>query len=169
MVESAISLDSSGTYIQYMWFQEKKTTANIQYMPDSYWYVACIIPINTKLKVYRSCLMSQKLVFHQSKCICAIKRILSTTPMYVSSSSFMYLRFPCYCDACLNSSVLRVGLKTLLNIIYIKISRPVLKGIRTILSLLLLIRAVMPVGSVSQINCCVWNRMPKLTLLITLG
>jgi len=100
-------------------------------------------------------LMSQKLVFHQSKCICAIKRILSTTPMYVSSSSFMYLRFPCYCDACLNSSVLRVGLKTLLNIIYIKISRPVLKGIRTILSLLLLIRAVMPVGSVSQINCCV--------------
>jgi len=31
--------------------------------------------------------MSQKLVFHQSKCICAIKRILSTTTMYVSSSS----------------------------------------------------------------------------------
>jgi len=28
---------------------------------------------------------------------------------------FMYLRFPCYCDACLNSSDLRVGLKTLLN------------------------------------------------------
>ena len=27
----------------------------------------------------------------------------------------MYLRFPCYCDACLNSSDLRVGLKTLLN------------------------------------------------------
>jgi len=61
--------------------------------------------------------MSQKLVFHQSKCICAIKRILSTTAMYVSSSSFMYLRFPCYCDACLNSSDLRVGLKTLLNTI----------------------------------------------------
>ena len=61
--------------------------------------------------------MSQKLVFHQSKCICAIKRILSTTAMYVSSSSFMYLRFPCYCDACLNSSTLRVGLKTLLNTI----------------------------------------------------
>jgi len=28
---------------------------------------------------------------------------------------FMYLCFPCYCDACLNSSNLRVGLKTLLN------------------------------------------------------
>jgi len=61
--------------------------------------------------------MSQKLVFHQSKCICAIMRILSTTATYVSSSSFIYLRFPCYCDACLNSSALRVGLKTLLNTI----------------------------------------------------
>jgi len=44
--------------------------------------------------------ISQKLVFHQRKCICAIKRILSTTAMYVSSSSFMYLRISCYCDAC---------------------------------------------------------------------
>ena len=61
--------------------------------------------------------MSQKLVFHQSKCMCAIKRILSTTAMYASSSSFMYLRFLRYCDACLNSSALRVGLKTLLNTI----------------------------------------------------
>jgi len=61
--------------------------------------------------------MSQKLVFHQSERICAIKRILSTTAMYVSSSSFMYLRIPCYCDACLNSSALRVGVKTLLNTI----------------------------------------------------
>jgi len=59
--------------------------------------------------------MSQKLVFHQSKCICSIKRILSTTAMYVSSSSFMYLSTPCYCDACLNSSALRVGVKTLLS------------------------------------------------------
>ena len=46
-----------------------------------------------------------------------IMLILSTTAMYVSSSSFIYLRFPCYCDACLNSSALRVGLKTLLNTI----------------------------------------------------
>jgi len=59
--------------------------------------------------------MSQKLVFHQSKFICANKRILSTTAMYVSSSSFMYLRSPCYCDACLNSSALRVGVTKLLN------------------------------------------------------
>ena len=61
--------------------------------------------------------MSQKLAFHQSKCICAIKRILSTTAMCVSSSSFMYLRIPCYCDACLKSSDLRVGVTTLLNTI----------------------------------------------------
>ena len=61
--------------------------------------------------------MSQKLVLHQSKCICAIKRILSTTAMYVSLSAFMYLRIPCYWDACLNSSSLRVGVKTLLNTI----------------------------------------------------
>jgi len=61
--------------------------------------------------------ISQKLVFHQNKCICAIKRILSTTAMYVSSSSFMYLRISCFCDACLNSSDLRVGVTTLLNTI----------------------------------------------------
>jgi len=30
-----------------------------------------------------------------------LKWILSTTAMYVSSSSFMYLRIPCYCNACL--------------------------------------------------------------------
>ena len=65
--------------------------------------------------------ISQKLVFHQSKCICAIKRILSTTAMYVSSSSFMYLRISCYCDACLNSSDLRVGVTTLLNTIQYKV------------------------------------------------
>jgi len=29
----------------------------------------------------------------------------------------LYLRIPCYCDACLNSSALRVGVKTLLNTI----------------------------------------------------
>jgi len=61
--------------------------------------------------------ISQKLMFHQSKCICAIKRILSTTAMYVSWSSFMYLRISCYCDACLNSSDLFVGVTTLLNTI----------------------------------------------------
>jgi len=55
--------------------------------------------------------MSQKLVFHKSKCICAIKRILSTTAMYVSSSPFMYLRFPCYCDACFKFKRLACGIE----------------------------------------------------------
>ena len=67
--------------------------------------------------------MSQKLVFHQTNCICAIKRILSTTVMYASSSSFIYLRIPCYCDACLNSSALRVGVKALLNTIHTKYNK----------------------------------------------
>ena len=53
--------------------------------------------------------MSQKLVFHQSKCVCAIKRILSTTAMLVSSPSFMYLRIPCYCDACFKVTRLACG------------------------------------------------------------
>jgi len=38
--------------------------------------------------------------------------------MYVSSSSYMYLRIPYYCDACLKSSALRVGVKTLHNTQY---------------------------------------------------
>ena len=71
--------------------------------------------------------VSQKLVFHQSKCICAIKRILSTTAMYVSSSSFMYLRISWYCDACLNSSDLRVGVTTLLNTIQFLFLSSILK------------------------------------------
>ena len=61
--------------------------------------------------------VSEKLVFHQSKCISAVKRIHSTTAMYVSSSFFMYLCIPCYGDACLKSSALRVGVKTLHNTI----------------------------------------------------
>ena len=32
-----------------------------------------------------------------------------------NSSSFMYLCIPCYCDACLKSNALRVGVKTLHN------------------------------------------------------
>ena len=61
--------------------------------------------------------MSQKLVFHQSKCICAIKHILSTAAMYVSSSSFNNNRSV---YACFKSSTLRVGVKTLLNTIQIQ-------------------------------------------------
>jgi len=65
--------------------------------------------------------VSQKLVFHQSKCISAIKRILSTTAMYVSSSSFIYFCIRCYCDVCLKSSALRVGVKMLHNTITLRL------------------------------------------------
>jgi len=41
-----------------------------------------------------------------------------TETLVLLSASFMYLRFPCYCDACLNAIDLRVGLKTLLNTIH---------------------------------------------------
>jgi len=62
--------------------------------------------------------VSCKFVFHQSKCISAIQRIHSTTATYISSSSFMYLCIPCYCDACLKSITLRVGVKTSHNTVY---------------------------------------------------
>jgi len=62
--------------------------------------------------------VSRKLVFHQSKCISAIKRIHSTTATYISLSSSMCLYIPWYWDACLKSSPLRVGVKTLHNTIH---------------------------------------------------
>ena len=52
-----------------------------------------------------------------SKCISAIKHILSTTAQHLSSSSFMYLCFSLYCDACLNPSAMCVGVKTLHNML----------------------------------------------------
>ena len=61
--------------------------------------------------------VSQKLMFHQSKCISAIKHILSTVATCISSSFFMYLCISCHCDVCLQSSALRVGVKTLHNTI----------------------------------------------------
>ena len=68
--------------------------------------------------------VSQKLVFHQNGCIGAIKRGLSTTVMYVPSSSFMCLRVPCYCDVCLKSSALRVGGFTIQYNFTIQIYKP---------------------------------------------
>jgi len=62
--------------------------------------------------VLKACISSK-----YSKCISAIKRILYITAMYIFSSSFVYLCFSLYCDACLKSSVWRVGVKTLHNTI----------------------------------------------------
>ena len=62
--------------------------------------------------VLKACISSK-----YSKCISAIKRILYTTAMYISSSSFVHLCISLCCDACLKSSALRVGVKTLHNTI----------------------------------------------------
>jgi len=62
-----------------------------------------------------ACILKACISSKYSKCISAIKCILYTTAMYISSSSFVYLCFSLYCDACLKSSVLRVGVKTLHN------------------------------------------------------
>jgi len=58
-----------------------------------------------------------------SKCVSAIKRILYSTAMYIFSSSSMNLCISLYRDACLKSSALRVGVKTLLYTFGARISR----------------------------------------------
>jgi len=65
-----------------------------------------------------ACVLKACILAKYSKCIRAIKRILYTTAMHISSSSFVYLCFSLFCDACLKSSVLRVGVKTFHNTQY---------------------------------------------------
>jgi len=65
--------------------------------------------------------VSYVLVLYQSECISAMKGILSTTATYICSHSFMCLCVPCYCDTCLKSSALRVGMKTLHNAISVSV------------------------------------------------
>jgi len=65
--------------------------------------------------VIHACVLKACISSKYSKCISTIKHILYTTVMYISSSSFVYLFFSLYCDACLQSSVLCVGVKTLHN------------------------------------------------------
>ena len=62
--------------------------------------------------------VSYSLVFHQSKCISAMRLIFSTVATYIRSNLFIYLCVLCYGDACLKSSALRVGMKTLHNALY---------------------------------------------------
>jgi len=61
--------------------------------------------------------VSHKLVFHQSKCISAIKRILSTTATYISSSS-LCIMYSLLLRCMLKVQCLRVGVKTFRNTIY---------------------------------------------------
>jgi len=61
--------------------------------------------------------VSYTLVFHQSKCMSAIKRMPSIVAIYIRSNFFMYLCVPCYCDAFLKSSAWCVVMKTFNNTI----------------------------------------------------
>ena len=61
--------------------------------------------------------VSYTLVFHQSKCMSTNRRMPSIVAIYIRSNFFMYLCVPCYCDACLKSSALCLGMKTFNNTI----------------------------------------------------
>jgi len=47
--------------------------------------------------------------------VLALSSLYSLLSPRISSSSFMYLCIPCYCNACLKFSAFRVGVKTLHN------------------------------------------------------
>ena len=47
-----------------------------------------------------------------------MSRMLSTIATHIRSYFFMHLCVPCYCDACLKSSTLRVEMKTLHDTLY---------------------------------------------------
>ena len=81
-----------------------------------YLEVIAVLYYNNHDGVIHACILKACISSKYSKCISAMKRILYTTAMYISSSSFMYLCISLYCDACLKSSTLRVGVKTLHNI-----------------------------------------------------
>jgi len=61
--------------------------------------------------------VSQKLVFHQSKCISAIKRKHSVLLPRIYPRALMHLCVPYYCAACLKFSTLCVAVKMLQNTI----------------------------------------------------
>ena len=54
--------------------------------------------------------VSYTLVFNQSKCISAMRRILSTVATYILSNFFMYLCVPCYQGCGVGSPVIRLRL-----------------------------------------------------------
>ena len=80
-----------------------------------YLQVVAVLHYNNHDSAIHTCVLKACVSSKCSKCISAIKRVLSSTVMYISSSSFMYLCIACYCDACLKSIALRVGVKTLHN------------------------------------------------------
>jgi len=53
--------------------------------------------------------------------------------MYMSSSSFSYFCISLYCDACLKSSALRVGVKTLHNTTHVHMLHVISGKTRTVI------------------------------------
>ena len=80
-----------------------------------YLEVIAVLHYNNHDGDIHACVLKACISSKHSKGISAIKRIPYTTAMYISSSSFVYLCISLYCDACLKSRALRVGMKTLHN------------------------------------------------------
>jgi len=89
-----------------------------------YLEVIAVLHYNNNDGDIHACVLKAYISAKYSKCISAIKRILYSTAMHISSSSFVYLWFSLFCDACLKSSVLRVGMKTSHNTTILKKERP---------------------------------------------
>ena len=82
-----------------------------------YLEVIAVLHYNNHDGVIHACVLKACISSKYSKCISAIKRILYTTAMYISSSSFVYLCFFLFTAMHEKSSALRVGVKTLHNTI----------------------------------------------------
>jgi len=80
-----------------------------------YLEVTAVLYYDNHIGVIHACVLKACVSSKYSKDFSAIKHILSTTTMYMSLSSFMYLCIPCYCDACLKCSALRMGVEMLPN------------------------------------------------------
>jgi len=82
-----------------------------------YLEVIAVLHYNNHDGVIHACVLKACISSKYSKCISAIKRILYTTAMYISASSFVYLCFFSLLRCMLKSNALRVGVKTLHNTI----------------------------------------------------
>jgi len=85
-----------------------------------YLEVIAVLHYNNHDGVIHVCALKACVSSEYSKCITAIKRMLP--PLYYRHVYILvffhvqYLCISCYCETCLKSSALRVGVKTLYNI-----------------------------------------------------
>ena len=88
-----------------------------------YLEVIAVLHYNNHDGVIHVCALKACVSSEYSKCITAIKRMLP--PLYYRHVYILvffhvqYLCISCYCETCLKSSALRVGVKTLYNTILI--------------------------------------------------